>query len=70
MARIPRSFLQLIVGILLTTFGSFWATEGLGVSWPGGDMAILGLLVVYLSAALINIAFERRGARRGSQPEC
>jgi uncharacterized membrane protein len=66
-ARIPRSFLQLVVGILLTTFGSFWATEGLGVSWPGGDMAILGLLAVYVMTAGINIALERREARRGLQ---
>jgi uncharacterized membrane protein len=65
-ARIPRSVLQLVVGILLTTFGSFWATEGLGVSWPGGDMAILVLLAVFLLTALINIAIERRGAHRGS----
>ena len=64
-ARIPRSFLQLVVGILLSTFGSFWATEGLGVSWPGGDAAILGLLAVYLLTAVINIAVERRGAHRG-----
>jgi uncharacterized membrane protein len=64
-ARIPRSFLQLVVGILLTTFGSFWATEGLGVTWPGGDVAIIGLLAVYLLTAVINISFERRGARRG-----
>ena len=67
-ARIPRSFLQLIVGILLTTFGSFWSTEGLGVTWPGGDMAILGLLVVYLITAVANIAYERRGTRRRIQP--
>jgi uncharacterized membrane protein len=64
-ARIPRSFLQLVVGILLTTFGSFWATEGLGVSWPAGDAAILGLLATYVLAAVINIAVERRGAPRG-----
>jgi uncharacterized membrane protein len=64
-ARIPRSVLQLVVGLLLTTFGSFWATEGLGVSWPGGDGAILGLLAVYLLTAVINIAIERRGAHRG-----
>ncbi len=63
-ARIPRSFLQLVVGLLLTTFGSFWATEGLGVSWPGGDVAILGLLALYLLTAVINIAVERRGPHR------
>src|SRR6202023_3454244 len=45
--RIPRSFLQLVVGTLLTTFGTFWALEGLGVAWPAGDGALIGLLVLY-----------------------
>src|SRR2546430_1894640 len=61
-ARIPRSLLQLVVGILLTTFGSFWAVEGLGVDWPGGDAAILGLLAIYLLTALAYTAVERRHA--------
>lgn len=65
--RIPRSLLQLVVGILLTTFGSFWALEGLGVEWPAGDGAILGLLAVYLLTALTYITLERRRAF-GLQP--
>src|SRR5437667_10812756 len=40
-SRIPRSLLQLVVGTLLTTFGTFWAVEGLGVVWPAGDAVIL-----------------------------
>ena len=60
--RIPRSVLQLIVGVMLTTFGSFWALEGLGVNWPAGDGAIPGLLVWYLGTALLYIALERRRA--------
>jgi uncharacterized membrane protein len=60
--RIPRSLLQLVVGILLTTFGSFWALEGLGVQWPLGDGAILGLLVVYVLAAVGYIGLEQRRA--------
>lgn len=59
-SRIPRSLLQLIVGVLLTTFGSFWSLEGIGVAWPGGDAAIIGLLLVYLATAAVNIAIERR----------
>src|SRR6202011_629763 len=35
-SRIPRSLLQLVVGTLLTTFGTFWAVEVLGVDWPAG----------------------------------
>jgi uncharacterized membrane protein len=60
--RIPRSFLQLIVGTLLTTFGTFWSLEGLGVDWPGTDAAILGLLVIYAATAATYIALERRRA--------
>src|SRR6266853_2788326 len=29
-ARIPRSLLQLVVGTMLTTFGTFWVVEGIG----------------------------------------
>jgi uncharacterized membrane protein len=58
--RIPRSLLQLVVGVLLTTFGSFWALDGLGVQWPGGDLSILGLLVLYVIAAGAYITVERR----------
>ncbi len=42
--RIPRSALQLVVGTLLSSFGTFWAVEGLGVAWPGSDAAILALV--------------------------
>jgi uncharacterized membrane protein len=45
---------------MLTTFGTFWALEGLGVNWPAGDGAIPGLLVWYLATALLYIALERR----------
>jgi uncharacterized membrane protein len=65
--RIPRSVLQLVVGLLLTTFGTFWAAEGLGVEWPGSDAAIVGLLVLYVATAAVYVTVER-GARRVPQP--
>jgi len=58
--RIPRSFLQLVVGVLLTTFGTFWSLEGIGIAWPAGDGAIVWLLVLYLLTAASNIALTRR----------
>jgi uncharacterized membrane protein len=59
-SRIPRSLLQLIVGILLTSFGTFWSLEGIGVDWPGGDVAIIGLIGTYTATALLYIGAERR----------
>jgi uncharacterized membrane protein len=52
-ARIPRRALQLFVGAMLTTFGTFWAAEGLGVDWPGGDLALVWLGAVYAVVALL-----------------
>jgi uncharacterized membrane protein len=51
--RIPRSALQLVVGTLLTGFGTFWGAEGVGVDWPGGDGAIVALLLVYAAVAAL-----------------
>lgn len=59
-ARIPRSVLQLIVGVMLTTFGTFWSLEGLGLDWPAGDASIIVLLGVYALTALTYITMERR----------
>ena len=58
--RIPRSLLQLLVGVMLTTFGTFWSLEGLGITWPAGDGAILGLLVLYALTGAIYITLERQ----------
>ena len=58
--RIPRSLLQLIVGTMLTSFGTFWGLEGVGVSWPQSDLDILLLLGFYALAALAYMAVERR----------
>ncbi len=58
--RLPRSFLQLIVGVMLTTFGTFWSLEGLGVEWPASDAAILALLGLYALSAFVYTTIERR----------
>jgi len=60
--RIPRSALQLIVGTLLTSFGTFWGAEGLGVDWPGGDAAIAALVALYVGVAALLTVLLRRGA--------
>jgi uncharacterized membrane protein len=44
LTRVPENLLKFVVGLLLTSFGTFWAAEGAGVSWPGSDAAILGIL--------------------------
>jgi uncharacterized membrane protein len=69
LTKVPRSVLILVVGLLLTTFGSVWAAEGLGVHWPGGDIALPVLLAFYAAAASAFVVLQRRAALgRGGQP--
>ena len=65
-ARIPRRALQLFVGAMLVTFGTFWAGEGLSVGWPGQELALVWLGTVYVVAALLlvrTVSGWRRGTR-------
>jgi uncharacterized membrane protein len=62
LARVPENAIKLAVGLLLTTFGSFWAAEGAGVSWPGGELALVGLLgfLGVLTLALVRLLRRQR----------
>lgn len=65
LAAVPENTLKFGVGLLLSTFGLFWAVEGLGVFrsggesllWPGGDWSLLVLLAGWfvLARALIRV---------------
>ena len=52
LARVPENGLKFAVGILLVTFGTFWAGEGIGIDWPAEDLAIVVIAVAYATAAL------------------
>jgi uncharacterized membrane protein len=62
LSRVPENTLKFAVGLLLSSFGTFWAAEGAGVAWPGNDVAILGLLAVYVlvSYGLVQALQRRR----------
>lgn len=59
-AWIPRRALQLVVGAMLAAFGTFWAAEGVGASWPGEELALVGLAAVYTAAAMVLLGRVRR----------
>ncbi len=69
LSQVPENTLKFVVGIMLTGFGTFWAGEGIGLEWPGEDLAILGLMVFYVVVAgLLIMALRQRlapGAGRG-----
>jgi len=38
----------------------FWTGEGLGVAWPGSDLAIVGFAAIFLAVSAAAVAFARR----------
>jgi uncharacterized membrane protein len=52
LSAIPENTMKFAVGAMLTTFGLFWAGEGAGVAWPGGDVALFVLLPVVVAGSL------------------
>jgi Ca2+/H+ antiporter, TMEM165/GDT1 family len=57
---VPENLLKFGVGVMLCSFGVFWTGEGLGIAWPGQDLALLFFIVVFLGAGLIASGFARR----------
>ena len=60
LARVPENALKFTVGVMLAAFGVFWTGEGLGVDWPGHDLAILAFAAVFLSVGLATATALRR----------
>jgi Ca2+/H+ antiporter, TMEM165/GDT1 family len=63
--RIPRRALQLFVGALLSAFGTFWAAEGIGVRWPGAELALVWLAALYAATGL-GLLHVVGGGRQGT----
>ncbi len=65
LARVPENTMKFAVGVLLTTFGIFWGAEGAGIDWPGGELALLGVLLLMSATGLAFAALLRREGEPG-----
>jgi uncharacterized membrane protein len=63
LARVPENAMKFLVGIMLTSFGTFWGAEGCGVRWPGNDLALLILVPVVAVVALGCVAWLKSAAK-------
>ena len=59
LANVPENTLKFGVGVMLSSFGVFWTGEGIGVAWPGDDLALLGLAAAFLVFALVLVRMTK-----------
>ena len=71
LTKVPENWMKLAVGVMLTSFGTFWGAEGAGVRWPGNDAALLVVIpaVALVAAACILWLNSRTAARTVSAPQ-
>lgn len=60
LSRVPENTLKFGVGVMLSAFGVFWTGEGLGIAWPGQDLALLLFAALFLGVGLISAGLARR----------
>jgi uncharacterized membrane protein len=65
LTKVPENWMKFSVGVMLTSFGTFWGAEGAGVSWPGNDAALLVLVPVVALMGAAGI-FWLRGRKASS----
>jgi len=63
LTQVPENVLKYVVGIMLTSFGTFFAGEGIGVRWPGSDLILLPLIGGYALASVFFVLYLRRPPR-------
>jgi Ca2+/H+ antiporter, TMEM165/GDT1 family len=52
LAKVPENALKFGVGVMLSAFGVFWIGEGLGIGWPGQDLALVAFVSLFLTVGL------------------
>jgi uncharacterized membrane protein len=62
LARVPETELKWGVGVMLSSFGVFFVAEGLGVEWPGGDVAVLYLIATLAAVSQLQSHYLARTA--------
>ncbi len=64
LSRVPENTLKFVVGIMLTSFGTFWAGKALGVHWPLSEATLLVLIAGYLAVAAWYVKMLKAGVAR------
>ena len=71
LAKVPENWMKFAVGVMLTSFGTFWGAEGAGVSWPGNDAALLVIVpaVALMAAGYVFWLRSRKATVSAPAPE-
>jgi uncharacterized membrane protein len=67
LTMVPENWMKFGVGAILSAFGVFWFSEGLGAAWPGDALSILPILGVFLGASWLSVRMLRMILPQGAE---
>lgn len=67
LSNVPEVVLKFIVGIMLTSFGTFWLGEALGIQWWGSDASVIWLALANLALSWLAVGAIRRAPVAATQ---
>ncbi len=72
LGRVPEVALKFVVGVMLTSFGTLWLGEALGIHWWGADasviwLAIGNLVLAWLAVTLLRSTAPNRASAGGER---
>jgi uncharacterized membrane protein len=53
--RLPETQIKLAMGVALTSFGTYFAAQGVGVRWPVADLAPIYLIAMFAATACVAV---------------
>lgn len=56
LTQVPENAIKFTVGLMLTSFGTFWGGEGIGIEWTLKEPTILIIVAFYWAVAALLIA--------------
>lgn len=69
LSEVPENLLKLVVGVMLTSFGTFWVGEGAGARWPASNGSLPVLVGVFaVATALLVVVMRRRAGGADARP--
>jgi uncharacterized membrane protein len=60
LSRVPENTIKFAVGLLLTSFGCFWAAEGIGVDWPADEASLVAVIAFFGAVSFVLVRTLRR----------
>lgn len=69
LTAVPENVLKFVVGAMLTSFGVFWFSEGVGMEWPGDALSLPVILAVVVATSWLSVRLIATVVPEGARVE-